>query len=158
MFGTKKANNNANYDTLISVKTEIVGDIKFSGGLHVEGVVKGNLIGEANGNAVVRVSDKGRIEGNVSAPNVVINGQVKGDVHSFKYIELAKKAQIEGNLYYKMMEMVLGAQVNGQLHHIPDKAQPEPKQTQPADSGVKQQAPANAPVNNKPEANPNQAQ
>lgn len=139
MFGKNKSSN-ASYDTLISAKTEIIGDIKFSGGLHIEGVVKGNLIGDPAGNAIVRVSDKGRVEGNVSAPNIVINGEVQGDVHSLKHIELAKKAQIDGNLYYKMMEMVLGAQVNGQLHHKADKSEPAPKNTK--DSGAKQQATA----------------
>lgn len=145
MFGKNKGSN-ASYDTLISAKTEIVGDIKFSGGLHVEGVVRGNLIGEPNGNAIVRVSDKGRVEGNVSAPNIIINGEVKGDVLSFKYIELAKKAQIDGNLYYKMMEMVLGAQVNGQLHHKADKS--EPAQKSATDAGANQQtaAPVDAAV------------
>lgn len=154
MFGKNKSSN-ASYDTLISAKTEIVGDIKFSGGLHVEGVVKGNLIGEPGGNAIVRVSDKGRVEGNVSAPNIVINGEVQGDVHSFKYIELAKKAQIDGNLYYKMMEMVLGAQVNGQLHHKPDTNEPAPKKT--ADTSANQQATTAAAPEKDPETTQSQS-
>lgn len=123
MFGKNKSSNTS-YDTLISAKTEIVGDIKFSGGLHIEGVVKGNLIGEPNSSATVRISDKGRVEGQVSSPNIIINGVVNGDVNSLKYIELAKKAKINGNLNYKMMEMVLGAQVNGQLNHSPDDIKP----------------------------------
>lgn len=126
MFGKNKSGN-ASYDTLVSAKTEIIGDIKFSGGLHIEGVVKGNLIGEPNSSAVVRISDKGRVEGQVSSPNIIINGVVNGDVNSLKYIELAKKAKINGNLNYKMMEMVLGAQVNGQLNHCTDdSSNPEP--------------------------------
>lgn len=126
MFGKNKSSNTS-YDTLISAKTEIVGDIRFSGGLHIEGVVKGNLIGEPNSSAIVRISDKGRVEGQVSSPNIIINGVVNGDVNSLKYIELAKKAKINGNLNYKMMEMVLGAQVNGQLNHnSDDTVSPEP--------------------------------
>lgn len=140
MFGKNKSSNTS-YDTLVSAKTEIIGDIKFSGGLHIEGVVKGNLIGEPNSSATVRISDKGRVEGQVSSPNIIINGVVNGDVNSLKYIELAKKAKINGNLNYKMMEMVLGAQVNGQLNHSPDDTKPrepvikqdaaEPKLQQP---------------------------
>lgn len=117
MFGTKDKTNNPHYDTLISSKTEIIGDVKFTGGLHVDGVIKGNLIAEAGSSAVIRISDKGRIEGQITAPNIIVNGKVIGDVHATEYIELAKKAEVNGDVYYQMMEMVLGAQVNGKLHH-----------------------------------------
>lgn len=118
MFGSKDKGN-ANYDTLISGKTEIVGDVKFSGGLHIDGLVKGNLIAEANSGALVRISEKGRVEGQINAPNIIINGKVNGDVYAGEYIELAKKAQVVGDVYYHAMEMVLGAEVNGKLHHQP---------------------------------------
>ncbi|MCD8521859.1 MAG: polymer-forming cytoskeletal protein [Saccharospirillaceae bacterium] len=117
MFSSKDKGSNTHYDTLISVKTEITGDVKFTGGLHIDGVIKGNLVAEAGSGAVVRVSDKGRVEGQISAPNIIINGKVIGDVHAGEYIELAKKAQVTGDVYYQMMEMVMGAEVNGKLHH-----------------------------------------
>jgi len=117
MFSSKDKGANTHYDTLISSKTEIVGDVKFTGGLHIDGVIKGNLLAEAGSGAVVRVSDKGRVEGQIIAPNIVINGKVIGDVHAGEYIELAKKAQVSGDVYYQQMEMVLGAEVNGKLHH-----------------------------------------
>lgn len=118
MFSSKDKGANTHYDTLISAKTEIVGDVKFTGGLHVDGLIKGNLFAEAGSDAVVRISDKGRIEGQINAPNIIINGNVVGDVHAGKYIELAKKAQVNGDVYYHAMEMVLGAQVNGKLNHL----------------------------------------
>ena len=117
MFSSKDKGSNTHYDTLISVKTEITGDVKFTGGLHIDGVIKGNLVAEAGSGAVVRVSDKGRVEGQISAPNIIVNGKVIGDVHAGEYIELAKKAQVNGDVYYQMMEMVKGAEVNGKLHH-----------------------------------------
>lgn len=125
MFSSKDKGANTHYDTLVSAKTEIVGDVKFTGGLHIDGVIKGNLIAEAGSGAVVRVSDKGRVEGQITAPNIVINGNVIGDVHAGEYIELAKKAQVNGDVYYQAMEMVLGAQVNGKLHHQAKGAQPK---------------------------------
>ena len=68
---------------------------------------------------MVRVSDKGRVEGKSLRQNIIINGNVLGDVHALEYIELAKKAQVQGDVYYQMMEMVMGAEVNGKLHHQP---------------------------------------
>lgn len=126
MFSSKDKGSNTHYDTLISVKTEIIGDVKFTGGLHVDGVIKGNLLADTGSGAVVRISDKGRVEGQISAPNVIINGRVVGDVYASEYVELAKKAQVNGDLYYQAMEMVLGAEVNGKLHHQPKGKKGEP--------------------------------
>lgn len=117
MFSSKDKTAASHYDTLISQKTEIVGDVKFKGGLQIEGVIKGNLIAEPGSGAVVRISDGGRVEGQINAPNVVINGSVIGDIFAGEYIELAKKARIKGDVHYYMMEMVLGAEVNGNLIH-----------------------------------------
>lgn len=133
MFSSKDKSK-AHYDTLISGKTEIIGDVQFTGGLHVDGVIKGNLIAEANSGALVRISEKGRVEGQINAPNIIINGKVTGDVYAGEYIELAKKAQVVGDVYYHAMEMVLGAEVNGKLHHQAKGKKSEPvKQTAESD-------------------------
>jgi len=134
MFSSKDKGANTHYDTLISSKTEIVGDVKFTGGLHIDGVVKGNLVADASSGATVRISDKGRVEGQITAPKIIINGRVIGDVHASEYIELAKKAQVSGDVYYPAMEMVLGAEVNGKLNHQP-KGDPR-KKAEPASAAV----------------------
>ena len=66
--------------TLVSADTEVVGDIKFSGNLDVEGVVRGNIQAQAGKDAVVRIIDRGRVEGEIRAPSVIINGTIVGDV------------------------------------------------------------------------------
>lgn len=128
MFSSKNKASASHYDTLISSKTEIVGDITFKGGIQIEGSVKGSLTAEAGSGAIVRISETGHIEGKINAPHVVINGVVIGDIYAGEYIELAKKARIQGDVYYHKMEMVLGAEVNGRLlHQTKDKS----KQSQP---------------------------
>lgn len=101
--------------TLISRETEIVGDIHFTGDLEIQGSVKGNIIAKGGGAAVVRIIEGGRVQGEIRAPHVVINGQVTGDIHAAEHAELAAKAQVEGNVHYQMIEMVKGAQLNGGL-------------------------------------------
>lgn len=116
MFGNDKKV--GNFDTtLVSAKAEVVGDIKLTGGLHIDGQVTGNILAEPGSGAVVRVSDKGVVKGEIRAPHVIINGKVSGDVTSFEHVELARKAEVNGDLYYATMEMVMGARVNGKLHH-----------------------------------------
>lgn len=116
MFG-KNAPPTNNFDTLISGKAEIVGDIHFSGGLHIDGKVYGNIIADDDSKAVLRVSDKGLVEGEVSVPHIIVNGTIVGDVHSCEHLELAAKAAIKGNIFYNTVEMVMGSQVDGRLAH-----------------------------------------
>ncbi len=114
MFGKGKKSN-AKIDTLIGQNTEIRGDVVFSGGLHVDGIIKGNVTSAQEGSSMLSLSERGRIEGEVRVPNLVLNGTVIGDVHSGTHIELAPKARINGNLYYKVLEMAGGSEVNGNL-------------------------------------------
>ena len=117
MFGKKSTSTSfsAGATTLISKNTEVIGDIVFHGNLMVEGRVKGNIIIKDGADGQARVLDKGVVEGEVRVPTLVINGTVNGDVYSDKYIELASKAVINGNVHYSLIEMVKGAQVNGNL-------------------------------------------
>ncbi|MFK7732368.1 MAG: polymer-forming cytoskeletal protein [Pseudomonadales bacterium] len=106
---------NSGVTTLVAEGTEILGDIRFSGNLEIEGCVKGNIIAAEGAESAMRIMESGRVEGDVYVPHVVINGNVTGEVHSSKYIELASKAHVEGNVHYNIIEMVRGAQVNGNL-------------------------------------------
>jgi len=118
MFGNRKKIRTTKIDTLIGSKTEMLGDVRFSGGLHVDGTVKGNVAAEDDAPSVLTLSESGTIEGEVRVPNVVLNGTVIGDVHARQHIELASNARITGNVYYSLIEMAMGAEVNGNLVHV----------------------------------------
>jgi cytoskeletal protein CcmA (bactofilin family) len=105
-------------DTLIGQRTEVHGDIVFSGGLHIDGVVKGNIEAGNDGSTSMVLSDKGSIEGEVRAPHVMINGLVIGNIYASEAVELALHARITGNVYYKRIEVAMGAEVNGSLVHL----------------------------------------
>jgi cytoskeletal protein CcmA (bactofilin family) len=126
-------------DTLVSRTTEIVGDIHFSGELIVEGRIKGSVYAEDDSSAIIRIAESGSVEGEICVPSSIINGIVQGDVRSTKHIELAKKAVVAGNVYYNLIEMVMGSEVNGNLMHISsnqksNKLLPEVKEKLPFDS------------------------
>ena len=110
-------------DTLVGRQTEIQGDIRFSGGLHVDGTVKGNVSADNDGRSMLSLSESAVIEGAVSVPYVVLNGTVAGDVLSSEHVELAAKARITGNVHYNLLEMAIGAEVNGQLVHAHEPAE-----------------------------------
>ncbi len=120
MLGRKKQKPRrpaGHFDTLISSRTTVEGDIKFSGGLHVDGRVHGKVMAEEGSDAVLRVSEVGEITGDIVAPHVIINGTVNGDVYASAHLELAEKAAINGSVYYNLIEMAMGATVNGNLVH-----------------------------------------
>lgn len=107
-------------DSLIGQNSQIVGDFRYSGGLHIDGTVKGNVLADEDDHAMLTLSDKGTIEGEVKVPFIILNGVVKGDVHAREHVELASNARVEGNVFYRLIEMAMGAEVNGKLVRIPE--------------------------------------
>ena len=104
-------------ETLIGNSIEVRGDLIFSGGLHVDGKIVGNVIAEDGSDSMLVLSDHGSIEGEVRVPFVVLNGEVIGDVYAAERVELSGRAQVSGNVFYNLLEMAMGAEVNGSLVH-----------------------------------------
>jgi len=122
MFGSNKKNNQfaSGGHTLFDRAVEITGSVVFGGTLDIEGKVVGDIMAADGADALVRVRDKGSVQGEIRAPKIIINGHVTGDVHSSKHLELASNAVVHGNVHYAVIEMVKGAEVNGNLIHIDD--------------------------------------
>jgi len=120
MLGSKKKEGPfaAGGHTLFDRALEIEGNIKFGGTLDIEGKVTGSIFAEDGTDAMIRIQEHGEVFGEISAPKVIINGKVHGDVFSTKHLELAARAVVNGNVNYKVIEMVKGAEVNGNLVHI----------------------------------------
>ena len=118
MFKHKSAKSQA-IDTLIGANATIKGDLEFSGGCHVDGHVVGNVVTAAGAGAFLSVSERGSIEGSVEASQVLLNGLVRGDIIARERVELGSKARVTGNVQYGIIEMALGAEINGKLIHAP---------------------------------------
>ena len=118
MFERKKhAPPQKRIDCLIGAGTTVQGDVTFTGGLRVDGVVCGN-IATANGEpGTLVVSETARVEGKVNVSHVVVNGTVNGPVTANDFLELQAKARIQGDVEYRSLEMHLGAVIQGRLHH-----------------------------------------
>lgn len=117
-FGNSKRSKPQNrIDSLIGSETKIEGNIVFCGGLRVDGCVKGN-ISEANDQpSTLVLSEQARIEGVIRVTHVVINGTVLGPVQAHEYVELQSKSRVTGDVFYKTLEMHVGAIVEGKLVH-----------------------------------------
>lgn len=113
MFG--KANKPNPIDSLIGAGTTIEGNIAFTGGLRVDGHVKGNISASGNKPGTLVVSELAKVEGEINVAHVVVNGTVAGPVRGSEYVELLPKARVTGNVSYKSIEIHVGAIVMGQL-------------------------------------------
>jgi len=134
MFGNKnKPNKPQNrIDCLIGAGTEIKGDMTFDGGLRVDGCVHGNVISVDGKPGTLVLSEAARIEGEIRVSHVVINGTVVGPVHAADYVELQSKANVTGDVYYRTLEMHLGAVVQGRLVYQDDAKTDKVVQFKPA--------------------------
>jgi cytoskeletal protein CcmA (bactofilin family) len=110
--------------TLIGPETRINGDVEFTGGLHVDGCITGNVMGDSKEGTFLSVSQQGSIEGSVVAPYVMLNGIVKGDIEASDRVELGSNAKVLGNVHYTTIETAVGAQINGKLIHRTDLGTP----------------------------------
>ncbi len=104
-------------DTLIGAGTRIEGDVHFKGGLHLDGIVDGNIVAEADSNSRLSISDSGTVQGSINVSTVVLNGLVQGDIVAHTRVDLGATAKVNGNVYYGLIEMAMGAQINGKLIH-----------------------------------------
>lgn len=102
--------------TLIGTGTTVVGDVRFAGGLHLEGSVEGN-VEATDDEARLDISEEGRVTGEIHVGTVIVNGNVEGDIYAGNRLVLGTQAHIDGNVYYNVLEMAAGAEVNGKLIH-----------------------------------------
>ena len=121
MFG--KTNKPSPIDSLIGGGTTIEGDITFTGGLRIDGHVKGNVSATGGKPGTLVISELAKVEGQINVAHVVVNGTVAGPVRATEYVELLPKARVTGNVAYKSIEIHVGAIVMGQLvYEAPQKS------------------------------------
>ena len=119
MFGRKQRRHSV-VDTLVGSNSQVNGDLSFTGGCHIDGTVKGNVSADMDGHSALSLSENGTVEGGVAVPYVVLNGIVRGDVVASQRVELGPTARVIGNVYYNLIEMAIGAEINGKLVHQPE--------------------------------------
>lgn len=133
MFGSNdKSKPNSSIECLIGAGTTIAGSITFAGGLRVDGRVCGDVISAEGKPGTLVLSEHAQIEGEIHVSHVVINGTVVGPVHAAEYVELQAKASVTGDVYYKTLEIQLGAVVQGRLVYQSDAMSEKVVQFKPA--------------------------
>jgi len=128
MFG-KKQRRHTIVETLVGSNSKVHGDVNFRGGCHIDGTVNGNVTADSDTESALSISDIGCVDGGVTVPYVVLNGIVRGDLYASQRVELGPTARVIGNVYYNLIEMAIGAEINGKLVHQPEGQVPLLEQT-----------------------------
>jgi cytoskeletal protein CcmA (bactofilin family) len=128
MIGRKNRRHSV-IDTLVGANSEINGDVFFTGGCHIDGTVNGSVNADLDGNSALSISEDGNVDGGVKVAYVVMHGIVRGDVVASRRVELGSTARVIGNVYYNLIEMAIGAEINGKLVHQPEGQVPLLEQT-----------------------------
>jgi cytoskeletal protein CcmA (bactofilin family) len=101
--------------SLIAQGSRIEGNLRFTEGLRIDGEVLGNTSASPDQPSILVISEAAIVQGEVRADHVIINGTVNGPVHAKDLLELQPRARIEGDVYYKALEMHQGAMIAGNL-------------------------------------------
>lgn len=117
MFRKKASKPQNRIDSLIGAGTRIEGNVTFTGGLRVDGEVKGNVVAAGEQASTLVVSEQARIDGEIHVSHLVVNGSINGPVHSAEFLELQAHSRVKGDVHYNALEMHLGAVVDGRLVH-----------------------------------------
>jgi cytoskeletal protein CcmA (bactofilin family) len=119
MFGNKTTTTQKTIGTLIGAGTVIEGIVTYTGGLRIDGTVKGDVRCVAGDSCMVVISEHGKVEGEVHAAHLVVSGAVNGPLHVSELLELQPKARITGDVCYRAVEIHHGAVVEGRLIYTP---------------------------------------
>ena len=113
----KSATPQKRIDSLIGSGMVVSGDVTFTGGLRIDGHVRGNVVAANGEPSTLVISEQAKVDGEIRVSHVVVNGVVNGPVVANDYLELQPKARIAGDVTYKTLEMQVGAVIQGRLIH-----------------------------------------
>ena len=113
-------------DTLIGIHSVFTGNLSFEGAVRIDGRFEGNIHSEKDGTLIV--SEGAFIKGEVDVPNLVLHGDINGDVHASHSLKIGEKGVLNGDVEYRMLTLTEGSAINGRCTRIDDidgKAKPK---------------------------------
>ena len=113
--------------TLIDKDIVISGDTTYTGGIRIDGKIKGNLKVHGEEGSLLIMGHGSKITGDVEVEKAIINGEINGNVKCRDYLELNTNAIVNGSIEYDIIEVHEGSKINGILKFIRNKKKIKPK-------------------------------
>ena len=106
------------FESIIGPTLRVEGNLIIQKGVRIDGIVDGNILQQDGQDAVVAISEKASVTGDVRANSVILSGYLKGNIFASTRVELLKTARIDGNISYSSIGMEVGASINGNLNQF----------------------------------------
>ncbi|HRO10554.1 polymer-forming cytoskeletal protein [Amaricoccus sp.] len=100
--------------SVLSSDLTIIGNVKSSGDIQVEGIVEGDVRAQ-----VLIVGESATVKGEVIADEVVVHGRVVGRLRGLK-VRLSASARCEGDIVHKTIAIESGAHFEGSVQRQDD--------------------------------------
>ena len=97
--------------TLIAKSTRIEGTIDLECNLHVDGEINGDIIS----NSSITIGKSGYVEGSITAPKVIINGEFSGTIDADS-IEILSNGKVSGSISSKELMIERNGFFDGESH------------------------------------------
>jgi cytoskeletal protein CcmA (bactofilin family) len=97
--------------TLLGKGSEFEGKLTFEGQVRIDGKFQGQIITKD----VLVIGDGAKVQAEIQAGTVIINGQVEGNVKATQIIELKTPGRVKGNLETPSLSMDRGVIFEGSL-------------------------------------------
>jgi cytoskeletal protein CcmA (bactofilin family) len=100
--------------SVLSSDLTVVGNLRTSGDIQVEGTVEGDIRAH-----LLTVGESATIRGEIVADDIVVNGRVIGRVRGLK-VRLTSTARVEGDIIHKTIAIESGAHFEGSVQRQED--------------------------------------
>lgn len=119
-------------ESILAQGVEFQGELSFSHGLRVDGVVRGKVRSEA----CLMVGPTGKVEAEVDIQRAMINGEFRGILRAVERVEIHKEGRVYGDLYTPCLIIEAGAVFDGKCNMSDERtAAVERKSPQRVDKG-----------------------
>jgi cytoskeletal protein CcmA (bactofilin family) len=120
---------------------EITGEISFTSGVRVSGIINGKIRSEA----VLEIGPGGKVEAEITIRKILINGEFRGVIHASDRVEIRKNGKAYGDIYTPCLIIEAGAVFEGRCNmsdatKFPAKEASSSLQAVDSDSGTSQLA------------------
>ncbi len=100
--------------SVMSSDITIVGNVRSSGDIQIEGTVEGDIRAQ-----MLIVGETATVKGEVMAEDVVVHGRVVGRLRGLK-VRLSSSARVEGDIVHKTIAIESGAHFEGSVQRQDD--------------------------------------
>ena len=114
----KAGGNQGEYTTVIGADAVFKGELSFEKGVRVDGRIEGKISTKGH----LGISQGGKLQADVSAGSIVVEGQVTGNLHAGERVELRKTARLKGDIAATKLLVAEGAAFTGHCRVGPDAA------------------------------------